>query len=589
MNAPADLRKGAGPGVSRLLRFLRPYRLPAAAAVVLVFLQSLAELFLPTLMASIVDEGVVFGDTAHIVRIGAVMLAVAALGSAASVLAAYMASRVSAGFGRDVRDEVFRRATYLSVHDFDHFGTSTLITRTTHDVTQIQHVVYTGLRMMVSAPMMIIGGLIMALSKDVPLTLVLVGAIPVLAAVIAAIARKAMPLFTVLQQHVDALNRVVREGLTGIRVIRAFNRTGYEARRFRQAAVDLAETGIRVHRITAAMMPSMMLILNMTIVAVMWFGGIRIDQGHMPVGDLMAFIQYVMRIMFSLLMVSMIFVMLPRAVASANRIAEVLEAVPESDGALPWAGPPLRQAAVTFENVTFCYPGAEEPALAGVSFQAAPGETVGIIGGTGAGKSTLLHLILRFYDATEGRILVDGVDVRDWPRDALRAHIGWVPQKALLFKGTVGDNIRFGQDDASEDDLRRAAEAAQAMEFIAALDHGFDALVEQGGANFSGGQRQRLTIARALLRRPAIYLFDDSFSALDFKTEARLRQALRRETAGATVFIVAQRISSVMDADRIIVLDQGRMAGMGRHEELLETCSVYREIAASQLAEEVMR
>lgn len=575
-----------------LFRFLKPYTALFALVVLFVFGESMAELYLPNLMASIVDEGVVFGDTDHIWRVGGIMLLVAALGTGGAVMATFVSARVANAFGRDVRQRIFSKVTSFSLHEFDELGTSTLITRTTNDVTQVQRVLNVGMRMFISAPLMAIGGIVMARATDVALSKVVIVVIPILGVLIAIIASKSMPLFRALQQKVDTLNRVVRERLTGVRVVRAFNRTGHEQRRFTEANRDLTDTGIRVFRLMAAMMPLMMLMLNLTTVAIMWFGGLRVDAGQMQVGNLMAFIQYIMLIMFSLVMMSMIFVMLPRAVVSANRINEVLQVEPEIVDA-PEAQPTDASAAasqaavatgtVEFRRVTFRYPGAEQPALSDISFTARPGETTAIIGGTGSGKSTLIKLMTRFYDVSEGSVLVDGVDVRELTQEALRSKMGLVPQRAVLFSGTVAENIRYGKGDASDEEVRRAAETAQALDFIEALDDGFDAVVAQGGANLSGGQRQRLTIARALVRKPDMYIFDDSFSALDFRTDARLRAALKSETGAASVFIVGQRVSSIMDADQIIVLDEGRIAGIGTHEELLKTSDVYAEIVASQL------
>lgn len=570
----------------KLLRFLKPYSALVAATFLLVFLQAVAELYLPTLMSDIVDVGVVNGDTGYILRVGGWMLLVALGGAVVAVLASYCSSRVAMGMGRDLRQAVFRHAQGFSLHEFDRLGTATLITRTTNDILQVPNLIIVGLRMMLFAPMMGIGSVVMALSKDRTLSLIIVVALPVLGAAVGAAAVKAIPMFQAMQKKIDRLNRVVREGLTGIRVIRAFNRTDYEQERFVDANRDLTETAIRVNRLMGALMPTLMLIMNLTAIAVVWFGGLRSDAGRMEVGDLMAFIQYVMHIMFSTMMLSMMFIMLPRASASAARINEVLEMQPSvTDPPEPYS-PGTVRGEVEFRNVTYRYPGAERPALEGISFRARPGEVTAIIGGTGAGKTTLVNLIPRFYDVQEGAVLVDGVDVRQWRLRDLRAGIGYVPQRAMLFSGTIAANIRFGNEDASDEEVARAAAIAQAEGFIAEMKDGYDTAIAQGGTNVSGGQKQRLTIARALVRKPAIYIFDDNFSALDFKTDARLRAALKPETARSTVILVAQRVSTVMDADRIIVLDQGRVAGIGTHRELLQSCEVYREIVASQLAEE---
>jgi ATP-binding cassette subfamily B protein len=436
------------------------------------------------------------------------------------------------------------------------------------------------------APMMMIGGLIMALSVDRPLTLTLVVSVPILVAVILLVARTSIPLFRLMQVKLDTLNRVLRETLTGVRVVRAFNRTEYESSRFEDANADLTNNAIRVNQIMAVLMPILMLIMNLTTVAILWFGAIRINAGDMQVGSLIAFIQYALQIMFSLLMVSMLFVMVPRAAASSVRINEVLETAPEINDPAEPRQPGDMWGAVEFEHVTFRYPGAEQPALSDVSFAVRPGELTAIIGGTGSGKSTLVNLIMRFYDVESGRILVDGVDVRDMPQQTLRAKIGFVPQKAVLFTGTIESNIRYGKEDATSAEVEQAASIAQASEFISGMKDGFESRIAQGGMNVSGGQKQRLSIARALVRRPEIYILDDSFSALDFKTDARLRAALKQETAHATVLVVAQRVATVMYADRIIVLDDGRVASIGTHRELLRDSTVYREIVSSQLAEE---
>ncbi|MDF2547614.1 MAG: transporter related protein [Anaerosolibacter sp.] len=570
----------------QLLKFLRPYTNTVVAVLALLFFQSLGELYLPTLMADIVDKGIVNGDTRYIISIGGLMLLVAALGTSCSIGAAFLSSKTATAFSRDLRGKVFSRVESYSLHEFDKIGTASLITRTTNDINQVQQVMIMGLRMMVSAPMMCIGGIIMAVSKDAKLSLIFVVVIPVLAVLIFSVARKGLPLFKVMQGKLDKLNLVLRENLIGIRVVRAFNRIDHEKKRFNDANRDLTDNAIRVNKIMAAIMPMMMLVMNFTTIAIIWFGSIRIDNGNMQVGDMMAFIQYAMQIMFSLIMVSMMFVMIPRASASAIRINEVLDMVPEIEDADEIKEGNDKKGYVAFEHVTFYYPGAEQPALQDITFQAGPGEVTAIIGGTGSGKSTLINLITRFYDVNDGSIRVDDVDVREISQESLRAKIGLIPQKAVLFTGTIAENIRYGKENASDEEIRHAAETAQAMDFIATMKDGFESVLAQGGKNVSGGQKQRLAIARALIRKPEIYIFDDSFSALDFKTDAKLRAALKRETKDATVLIVAQRVSTVMDADRIIVLDEGEIVGMGKHRELLNTCKVYREIVTSQLSEE---
>ena len=570
----------------KLLRFLRPFKWSVSAVLTLLLGQSLADLYLPTLLADIVDIGIVKGDIQYILRVGGLMLFFAAGSAVCMIAGSFLSSRIATGLGRNLRSKVFSRVESYSLHEFDKVGTASLITRTTNDITQIQQVLIIMMRMMVSAPIMCIGGIIMAVSKDAVLSLVFVAVLPVLAGVLLIILSKGIPLFKAMQVKVDNLNRVLRESLTGIRVVRAFNRQEHERKRFVEANSDLTGTAIRVNKLMAALMPVMMLLMNFSIIAIVWFGGIRIDNGDMQVGAMMAFIQYAMQIMFSLIMISFMFIMIPRAEASAVRINEVLDIIPEINDPEKVKQAGGKRGFVEFKNVTFSYPGAEQPVISNISFQAGPGEVTAIIGGTGSGKSTLMNLIPRFYDIDSGSLLVDGVDVREMSQESLRAKIGFVPQRAALFTGTVADNIRYGKEDATAEEVRRAAETAQATEFITGMKDGFNSVIAQGGVNVSGGQKQRLAIARALVKRPEIYVFDDTFSALDFKTDARLRTALKKETADATVLIVAQRVSTVMDADRIIVMDEGKIAGTGGHRELLNTCAVYREIVSSQLSGE---
>ena len=572
----------------RLFRLLKPYRMQIAIVVVLVFSQSLSNLYLPTLMADIVDLGIVKGDTGYIIRIGGVMLLVTIGGTLFAVLASFFSSRISIGFGRLIRGRIFAHVANFSLHEFDTVGTASLITRTTNDTTQVQQVLVIMLRLMIMAPLTCIGGIVLAFSQDAQLTWILFVVIPIVIAAILLIMRKAIPLFQVMQVKLDGLNLVLDENLAGVRVIRAFDRIGHERQRFDVANLDLTDTTITVNQIVAVLMPLMMLILNLATIAIIWFGSIRIDHGNMQIGALIAFLQYAMQILFSLLMVSMMFIMVPRASASAVRINEVLAMVPEITDAPQVQSASAERGFVEFRDVTFSYPGAEEPAIANISFRAGPGEVTAIIGGTGSGKSTLVGLIPRFYDVDSGSILVDGVDVRAMAQEHLRQKIGFVPQRAVLFSGTVENNIRYGKREASEDEVQQAAAIAQATEFISEMPHDFASVIAQGGMNVSGGQKQRLSIARAVVRRPEIYIFDDSFSALDFRTDARLRAALKDETRDATVFIVAQRVSTVMDADQIIVLDEGRVAGIGNHRALMNTCEVYREIVSSQLALEAI-
>lgn len=570
----------------KLFRFLKPFRVAIAITVTLVFLQSLANLYLPTLMADIVDSGIVRGDTGYIVRVGGVMLLVTIVGTACSIAASYYSARVAIGFGRIVRGKLFSHVERFSLNEFDTVGTASMITRTTNDTTQVQQVLVILLRMMIAAPLTGIGGIILASYQDVGLAWIFLVVVPVVILALGVTLWKALPLFQAVQQKIDALNLVLDEGLTGVRVIRAFDRDAYERRRFDAANRDLTQTSIKVNQIVAVLMPLMMLILNLASVAILWFGSKRVDSGDMQIGALIAFMQYAMQILFSLLMVTMLFVMVPRAAASAKRINEVLDIAPEINDAAEVQPAGNMRGVVEFNNVTFCYPGAEEPAIADISFHAGPGEVTAIIGGTGSGKSTLINLIPRFYDVDSGSIRVDGVDVREMAQEELRAKIGYMPQRAVLFSGTVASNIRYGDERASDDEVRHAADVAQASEFITAMPQGFDSPVAQGGTNLSGGQKQRLSIARAVVRHPEIYVFDDSFSALDFKTDANLRAALRQETRDATVLIVAQRVSTVMDADRIVVLDEGHVAGIGNHRDLMQTCEVYREIVSSQIGVE---
>jgi ATP-binding cassette, subfamily B, multidrug efflux pump len=570
----------------KLLRNLKPYTFWVVFVVVLVAGQALMELYLPTLMSDIVDTGIVKGDTGYIFRVGGVMLLVTLADMVAAFFTAMISARVGMGFGRDLRKKVFTHVEGFSLHEFDIIGTPSLITRTTNDITQVQMFTMMTMRMFVMAPIMAIGGVFMALQKDRALTWVIAAIIPVIAVVVTLVATKAIPMFRSIQARIDKLNQVLREGLTGVRVIRAFNRVDHEKTRFNAANWDLTDVSIKVNKLMALMMPLMMLLMNLTSISIIWFGAKRIDLGEMQVGALMAFIQYAMQILFSLLMVSFLFIMLPRASASSTRINEVLALKPGIKDAESTRTADTERGFLEFRDVTFAYPGAEEPAIRDISFSARPAEVTAIIGGTGSGKSTLVNLIPRFYDVAGGAILVDGVDIREMKQEALRAKLGFVPQRAVLFNDTIAANIRYGREEATDDEVAHAAETAQALEFILAMPDGFQSVIAQGGMNVSGGQKQRLSIARALVRKPEIYIFDDTFSALDFKTDANLRAALRKETANATVIIVAQRVNTVMDADRIIVLDDGRVVGMGTHRELIRTCEVYREIVSSQLSEE---
>jgi len=573
--------------VIRLLRQkLAPYSRQLTFVLALLLVQAVANLYLPTLNADIINNGVLKGDTNYILRVGGIMLGVTVLFAIASIIAVYWGAKIAMAFGRDIRGALFRKVESFSQAEVNHFGTPSLITRTTNDVQQVQMVVLMMVTVIISAPVTAIGGIILALRLDVPLSGVILAAVPVMGIFIGLVVRKAVPLFRAMQVKIDRINQVTRETLSGVRVIRAFDRTGYEERRFDEANADLTQTTLRVTRMFALMIPTLTAVLNLSMVAVMWFGSLRVANHGMPIGDLTAFLQYVMQILFAVVMATIMFVMVPRAAASSERIQQVLDTEPTiTDPGSPVTGVPVR-GVVEFEDVEFRYPGAEEPVLTGITFTAQPGETTAIVGSTGSGKSTLINLIPRFYDVTAGSVRVDGVDVRQMERQDLWRRLGVVPQKAFLFSGTVASNLRQGNEDATDEELWRLLKIAQGSEFVTEMTDQLEAPITQGGANVSGGQRQRLAVARALAKRPQVFIFDDSFSALDFRTDALLRSALKRETADATVIIVAQRVGTIMHADRIIVLENGTIAGTGTHEELLETSDTYREIVASQLGEE---
>ena len=576
--------------MTKLLQYLKPYQKQLFLVMALLLVQAIANLYLPDLNADIINNGIARGDTEYILKTGGFMLLVTLLLAACSVVSVYWGSKTAMSFGRDLRSDVFRKVQSFSQAEVDQFGTPSLITRTTNDVQQVQMAVLITLNVMISAPVMCIGGIIMALRQDVPLSISIIIIVPVMAVVIGVIMRRALPLFKSMQVKIDRLNQVVREKLAGVRVIRAFVKTDYEEARFDEANLDLTTTALKINRMVAITMPLLMLIVNISMAAIMWFGAHRIDSGAMPIGNLTAFIAYTMQILIAVMMATVMFIMIPRASASAERILEVLETEPSiSAPKAPVAlnpGTADSDASVEFRDVEFTYPGAETPVLRGISFIAYPGETTAIVSSTGCGKSTLINLIPRFYDVTGGSLLIDGVDIREIPEEDLRNKIGFVPQKAFLFSGTIASNLRYGKRDATDDELWHALRIAQAADFVAEMPGQLEAPVSQGGTNFSGGQKQRLAIARALVKRPKIYVFDDSFSALDFKTDAALRAALNDEVDDAIVFIVAQRVSTIMNAERIIVLDKGEIVGMGTHEELMKLCSVYREIVFSQLSEE---
>ncbi|MCX5226055.1 ABC transporter ATP-binding protein [Streptomyces sp. NPDC006553] len=570
----------------RLLRtHLGPYRKPIALLVLLQFLQTCASLYLPTLNADIIDNGVVEGNTGYILRFGALMVGVSVVQVVCNIGAVFYGARTASALGRDVRAAVFDRVQSFSARELGHFGAPSLITRTTNDVQQIQMLVLMAFTLMVSAPIMCVGGIVMALGQDVPLSGVLLAVVPVLAISVSLIVRRMRPLFRTMQERLDTVNRVLREQITGNRVIRAFVKDGYEEERFRGANAELTDVSMATGRLMALMFPVVMTVVNISSVAVVWFGAHRIDSGGMQIGALTAFLAYLMQIVMAVMMATFMFMMVPRAEVCAERIDEVLAT---ESSVVPPVNPVTelgRRGHLEVRSADFRYPGAEESVLKDVGLEARPGETTAIIGSTGSGKSTLLGLVPRLFDATGGEVLVDGVDVRRLDPDLMAKTVGLVPQKPYLFSGTVATNLRYGKPDATDEELWHALEVAQAADFVRELEAGLNAPIAQGGTNVSGGQRQRLAIARTLVQRPEIYLFDDSFSALDYETDALLRAALARETADSTVVIVAQRVSTIRDADRIVVLDEGRVVGTGRHQELMADNETYREIVLSQLTE----
>jgi len=600
---------------------LRPYWKQVTLVMFLLLVQAIANLYLPNLNADIINNGIAKGDNGYIVHTGGLMLLVTLLLSVCSVVAIYFGARVAMSFGRDTRHAIFRRVGQFSQVEINHFGSASLITRNTNDVQQVQMVVFMALTIMILAPITGIGGVIMAVREDVPLSGLLVVILPLMFIVIALVMRQAIPLFRAMQAKLDRINQVMREALAGVRVIRAFVRTRHEEARFEVANQDLFQTSIRVNRLFAVTIPTMMAILNLSTVAVMWFGSLRIDSGGMPIGNLTAFMAYLMQILMAVLMAIFMFILVPRAAVSSDRIQEVLTTEPtihdpvtpaimpailpahrngtgnghgpsDGDGAgsLPGgtmvvasAGAATAQGTVEFRHVEFRYPGAEHPILHDITFTSRPGQTTAIVGSTGSGKTTLINLIPRLYDVTGGAVLVDGVDVREMARRDLWDRLGFIPQHAFLFSGTVASNLRLGDEEATDEAVWKALEIAQGRDFVQEMEGALEAPIDQGGTNVSGGQRQRLAIARALVKRAPVYVFDDSFSALDFRTDAQLRAALAEELSTSTVIIVAQRVGTILRADQIVVLDEGRIVGIGRHHDLLESCATYREIVFSQL------
>ena len=573
--------------MKRILIGFKPY-LPSFILVCLfVFGRTMADLQLPKLMADIVNNGIAAGDNTYIMRIGGEMLLVSLFGMACAIGTSYLSSQNAMGFSRDLRNKTFTKIENFGQSEFDQFGTASLITRSTNDVRQMQMLLMMGQRMMLAAPIMFIGGIINVLRTNLPLSTILIFSLPAVILSVTMIAGRATPMFDIMQKRLDRLNLVMREGLSGVRVVRAFIRDDYQQERFNKANEDLTDNAIKVNRLLALQSPVMTIIMNLTIIATLWFGSLFINKGSLKIGDLMAFIQYIGMILGSLMGLSMIFIMYPRAAVSADRINEILDTKitvqqPVGDKIIPF--PQKEEVTVAFDHVTFRYPGSEAPVLHDISFTASPGQTVAIIGGTGSGKSTLAQLLLRFYDMESGSITMNGVDIRNLDLAKLRERIGFVSQKTLLFTGSIADNIRYGKEEASDQEVLAALEIAQAAQFVQEMPEGIKSSVSQGGTNFSGGQKQRLSIARALVRKPPVFVFDDSFSALDFRTDANLRKAMKSITGHATVIIIAQRVSTIMNSDLIIVMNDGLIVGQGTHEELLANCKVYQEILESQLS-----
>jgi ATP-binding cassette, subfamily B, multidrug efflux pump len=573
--------------LTRLLKdYLRPYRALVIGVTILLLVQSIASLYLPSLNADLINNGVAKGDVTYIWKTGFVMLAVSALVMGASILLGYYSSKASMAFGADLRKAVFESVEKFSARELGKFGAPSLITRNTNDVQQVQMVLFMGLTMMLGAPITGIGASIMAIRTDAKLSLLLVVTIPIMGLLISLLLRRIVPLFRVMQVKIDRINLVLREQISGVRVIRAFVKTNYEEARFAEASTDLMNTSLSVTRTFAVMFPVLMLILNLTSVAVIWFGGKLVNSGDMQIGNLTAFLAYIMQILSSVMMAVMMSLMIPRAAASADRIQEVLMTESSVIDPINPVVPSNRTGTVEFKDVEFRYPGAEQPVLSGISFTAEPGQFTAIVGSTGSGKSTLINLIPRFIDATGGEIILDGANISEQSLESVWKDIGLVPQRAFLFGGTIADNLRYGKGDATEEEMWRALEIAQARDFVSELPEQLQATVAQGGTNFSGGQRQRLAIARAVIKQPKIYILDDSFSALDFTTDAKLRHALEESAIGSTLIVVAQRVSTILEADQILVLDQGRLVGIGKHHELMESCAIYKEIVLSQLSPE---
>lgn len=573
-----------------LLRYFKPYVFYILLAIVLLFCQAYCDLTLPDMMSNIVNNGITTGDTGYIIKTGVYMLGVALISASCTVTVGFLGAKVAAGVSRGLRQDVFTSVEGFSNAELDRFSTASLITRTTNDITQIQMLIVMMIRMVFYAPIMAIGGIIHALAKDKSMTWIIALAVVLLFAVVSSMFTVVMPKFQIVQKLIDRLNLVVRENLDGLLVVRAFDTQTFEEKRFDRVNRDLTKTNLFVNRAMSGMMPAMMLIMNLTTLLVIWVGSKQVSAFKMEVGDMMAYMQYVMQIIMAFLMMSIMFILIPRAIVSIRRVTEVLHttsSIIDSKQAAPLTQP--CKGVVEYRGVSFHYPNADEDVLSDITFTALPGKITAFIGATGSGKSTLVNLLPRFYDVTGGEILIDGVNIKDWPLHELRSNLGFVPQKGVLFSGTIDSNLAYGDRTAGEDQIKKAASIAQAMEFIESKPELFESPIAQGGSNVSGGQKQRLSIARALVKNAPINIFDDSFSALDFKTDAKLRAALKEQTGNATQFLVAQRISTIMNADQIIVLDHGKMVGIGTHKELMAQCEVYREIALSQLSEEELK
>ncbi|HCD43879.1 MAG TPA: multidrug ABC transporter ATP-binding protein [Lachnoclostridium sp.] len=571
-------------------RYFKPYFLFIAVSVALLFAQATCDLSLPDFMSDIVNKGITTGNTSYILKIGSQMLGIAFISACCTILVGLIAARIAAGVSRDLRQDIFAKVESFSNAELEKYSTSSLITRTTNDITQIQQLIVMVIRIVFYAPIMGIGGVIHALDKNKSMSWIIALSVALLLVVVFSMLAVVMPSFQFVQKLIDRLNLVVRESLEGTLVIRAFNTQGFEENRFEKVNLRLTQTNLFVNRVTSGMMPAMMLIMNLTNLLIIWVGSKAVSSFRMEVGDMMAYMQYVMQIIMAFLMMTMMFIMIPRAIVSIRRVVEVLQTEPSiADPEEAAEIPELPKGVVEYRNVSFRYPDADEDVLHNITFTAMPGHTTAFIGATGSGKSTLVNLLPRFYDVTGGEILIDGVNIENWPVHQLRNIIGFVPQKGILFSGTIESNLMYGDRKATREQVEVAADTAQAMEFIKSKAEGFETTIAQGGGNVSGGQKQRLSIARALVKRAPVNVFDDSFSALDFKTDAKLRAALREKTGDSTIFLVAQRISTIMNADQIIVLEHGRIAGKGTHRELMKTCEVYREIALSQLSEEELK